>query len=365
MWQFQELFTSLTSAGLLIFAMILVFFTIGDYLPRILGNKFPSQVLSITAPFASIFLFFSFPLIYLFFKLSSVLWRNIHFDYLSEPLAEAKQEIFDIIQDADVSNKLNTHDKKLIESVVDFQGRIAREVMVPRVDMFSLSADTSIEEAARKLQEEGYSRIPVYQNTIDQIVGVLMYKDVLSKYMESFEKNDPKILQSPIETILKSVIYTPETKKISALLQEFRKKQVHLAIVVDEYGGTEGIVTIEDILEQIVGEIEDEYDEEEDLFIAQADGSWVVDARMSILDAEEQLGIEIPQTGEYDTIGGYIFHRAGSIPAKGFTIKLDDFELEVLKSNDRRIEKVRVKPTSRKIESETQVSSNEESDSQS
>lgn len=260
-------------------------------------------------------------------------------------MAEAKQEIFDIIQEAEITDKLNTHDKEMIESVVGLQELVAREVMVPRVDVFSLSADTPIEKAAKLLQDEGYSRVPVYRNTIDQIVGVLMYKDVLSKYMEFKEKNcDPKILAAPIETIVKKVLYTPETKKISNLLQEFRKKQLHLAIVVDEYGGTEGVVTIEDILEEIVGEIEDEYDEEEDQFIQEASGSWIVDARMSILDVEEELGIEIPQEGDYDTIGGYIFHRAGSIPAKGFIIKHDTFQIEVLKSNDRRVEKVRIRP---------------------
>ena len=114
--------------------------------------------------------------------------------------------------------------------------------------------------------------------------------------------------------------------------------------MVDEYGGTEGIVTIEDILEEIVGEIADEYDEEANIFSPQPDGSWVVDARMTILDIEEKLGINIPQEGDYDTIGGYIYHRAGTIPTKGFVIHHDDFQLEVLKSSERSIEKVRIKP---------------------
>lgn len=335
---------SAISLILLILFLILLFFTIGDYLPRILGSRFPQKTIWLSAPFTSLFLFVTFPIVFIFFKLSHLFWHRMHFDYLNEPMAEAKQEIFEIIQEAEFSNKLNTHDKELIESVVGFQDRVAREVMVPRVDVFCLSAETPIEKAAKLLQDEGYSRVPVYRNTIDQIVGVLMYKDVLSKYMEYKEKNcDPKILEAPIESIVKKVIYTPETKKISNLLQEFKKKQVHLAIVVDEYGGTEGVVTIEDILEEIVGEIEDEYDEEEDQFVVEKSGCWIVDARMSILDLEEELGIEIPQEGEYDTIGGYIFHRAGSIPSKGFTIKLDKFQVEVLKSNDRRVEKVRIR----------------------
>jgi CBS domain containing-hemolysin-like protein len=238
----------------------------------------------------------------------------------------------------------------MIESVMDFKDRIAREVMVPRVDIFSLSHDTTIEEAAVFLHNEGYSRTPVYKNTLDNIIGVLMYKDILSKYMEFAQTNDIGILKAPISTLLKKVLYTPETKTISHLLQEFRKKQVHLAIIVDEYGGTEGIVTIEDILEQIVGEIADEYDEEEDLFIALPEGGWLVDARMTVYDIEEQFGIEIPQDGDYDTIGGYIFHETGTIPSKGFVLQKPDFEIEVIRSNDRRVEKLKIKPIGQDFE---------------
>ncbi len=119
---------------------------------------------------------------------------------------------------------------------------------------------------------------------------------------------------------------------------------MHLAIIVDEYGGTEGIITIEDILEEIVGDIADEYDEEKQLLRSLPDGNWIVDAQMSIFDIEEQLDIQIPQEGDYDTLGGYIFHCAGAIPLRGFVIYQDAFELEVLKSNERAIEKVRVKP---------------------
>jgi len=217
--------------------------------------------------------------------------------------------------------------------------------MVPRVNVFSLPAETTIKEAARVITAEGYSRVPIYSNTIDEISGVLMYKDILRKYREYAEKNnDPKILEASIESIKKNVIYTPETKKISNLLQEFRKKQVHLAIVVDEYGGTEGIVTIEDILEEIVGDIADEYDEKQVLQVMQPDGSWIIDASLSIFEVEELLDIDIPQDGNYDTIGGYVFHCAGTIPSKGFIIHQDQFELEIIDSNERVVEKVRIKP---------------------
>lgn len=325
-------------------AFLLVSFIVGEYLPRILGMRLPEQVLRFCTPFSSIFMFLAFPITFLFLKISQSFSRTIYFDHLHEPSAQAKQEIIDIIQEAQLSPDINRHDKKLIESVLSFRERIAREVMVPRVNVFSLSADTSIKEAARLISAEGYSRIPIYRNTVDEIVGVIMYKDIMAKFRDYEANNDPRILEAPVETIQKNILYTPETKKISNLLQEFRKKQVHLAIVVDEYGGTEGIVTIEDILEEIVGDISDEYDEEEALFVPQHDGSWIVDARMSIFDAEEMLGIKIPQEGDYDTIGGYVFHCAGAIPSKGFLIHQDEFELEILDSNERVVEKIRIKP---------------------
>jgi len=325
-------------------AFFVLFFLVGDIIPRIIGTRFPDQMIRLEAPIVSFFMLGAFPFAYLFFKTTSSMSPPIYFDPMQEEAIQAQQELFDIIQGADISTHLDPHDKKLIESVVLFRERIAREVMVPRVDIFGLPADITIKEAAKLLQKEGYSRIPVYRQSLDNIIGVLMYKDVLNKYMESEAKINTRILEAPIETILKNVLYTPETKKISLLLQEFRKKQVHLAIVVDEYGGTEGVVTIEDILEEIVGEIADEYDKEESLYVALPDGGWIVDSRMGILDLEEELDIKIPQEGDYDTLGGYIFHHAGAIPGKGYVIKTDDFELEVLRSTDRCVEKVRIKP---------------------
>ena len=331
----------------LIVCMTGAFYLLSDYLPRVIASHYPIRSLWIGATTSSPYLILCFPLIYLFMNISMRLGKTAHLDYLNEPMAEVKHEIFEILQEANLSTKLSPHDRKLIESVVYFQNRIAREVMIPRMDMFCLNAETSIKDAVERLEEEGYSRVPVYKDTIDNIVGILMYKDILTKYIEYQKKNnDISILEAPIETIVKRALYTPESKKISNLLQDFRKKQVHLAIVVDEYGGTEGIITIEDILEEIVGEIEDEYDDEEELFSRAGKNSWIVDARMSLIDADDQLGIELPLGRDYDTIGGFIFDRAGTIPSRGFTIKLDNVEIEIIKSNDRRVEKVKIKKKS-------------------
>ncbi len=244
----------------------------------------------------------------------------------------------ELIKEISKQNLLSDHDKKLFQSLLTFRKRIVREVMVPRIDLFCLPLTCPIQEAAQLMQKEGYSRVPVYKHTQDHIVGVVMYKDILAKYMEP----NKDILKEPIEELAKKVLYTPETKKISMLLQEFRKKQTHLAVVVDEYGMTSGVVTIEDILEEIVGEIADEYDEAEVLIRPAGKHAWIVDARINLLDLEEEIQVKIPQEGEYDTIAGYIFFRLGTIPTKGVVLHHDDFDIEILSSGDRSVEKVKI-----------------------
>lgn len=331
-------------AVIALFFLFVVLFLFGEFFPRMVGTRYPESIIKYFTPLVSCFLFLFFPLTFLFLKISHLFSPSLHLDSIYEPIQKTKQELIEIIEEANLNTQLDPHDKKLIESVMHFKDRIAREIMVPRVSIFSLPHDTTIEDAATLLYKEGYSRTPVYKDTLDNIIGVLMYKDVLTKYMEQAKQGDQSILKAPIESLVKNILYTPETKKISHLLQEFRKQQVHLAIIVDEYGGTEGIVTIEDILEEIVGEIADEYDEEEALFLSLPNDEWLIDARMGILDIEEQLGIEIPQEGDYDTIGGYVFHETGTIPKKGYIMRTPTFELEVVRSNDRRVEKLRIKP---------------------
>ncbi|MGE5195881.1 MAG: hemolysin family protein [Anaerolineae bacterium] len=300
--------------------------------------------LSLLLPIAFFFFCLCTPLTALFFKILYYFLPGIKTIKSESPSFRIRDKILDILHDSELRPYLDPNDQKLILSVASFKDRIAREVMVPRIDVFSLPADTTIEEAAQNFIAEGYSRIPVYRETIDHMIGVLLYKDILKIYTRQHQSSAAKLKES-IESMLKPVLYTPETKKISHLLQEFRSKKIHLAIVVDEYGGTEGIVTIEDILEELVGEISDEYDIGEELLYSKLpSGGWVVDAKMTIVDIEEELGIKIPLNPDYDTIGGYIFHRAGSIPSKGWRIHHDDFDLEVLTSSERSIEKIRITP---------------------
>jgi len=308
-----------------------------DFFVRVLASLWSRSVLKVASPFASIYLTILFPVVGILLHLTRGLIRKMQIE--EEELLTDKSKLREMIRESELQQHLEPGDQKLISAFVNFKERVAKEIMVPRVDVFSLASDTTIREATRLFSKEGYSRIPIYRETLDQIIGVVLYKDLLKCYAAGQD------LDASLETIAKPVIYAPENKKITHLLQEFRVKQIHMAIIVDEYGGTDGIVTIEDILEELVGEIEDEYDiGEEDPFRELPGGGWVVDAKMTILDIEEQLGVRIPPNPEYETIGGYVYHCAGTIPSKGWRLSHDEFDLEVLSSNERAIKKIKIQP---------------------
>jgi CBS domain containing-hemolysin-like protein len=324
----------LVMAGLGIIAVLVVL----DFGVRIAANLFARQLLLLAAPIGSLYLLILSPLIALFLLFFRDIVRKIHLD--EDTVMTDKTRLSEMIRESELQPHLDPADQKLISSFLSFKERVAKEIMVPRVDLFALPRTTPLREAASLFAHEGYSRIPIFEENLDQITGVVLYKDLLKTYTATGAD-----VSAPLQTIAKPVLYAPENKKISHLLQEFRTKQIHMAIVVDEYGGTEGIVTIEDILEELVGEIEDEYDIGDDHdFLEMPSGGWIVDAKMSILNIHEQLGISIPESPEYETIGGYIFHCAGTIPGKGWRLSHDNFDLEILSSDERSIKKIKITP---------------------
>ncbi len=338
--QFPHIFSAIG----VIAAVALIF----DFFFQFIAGYNPSLFLRIVTPSTTFFLFIFSPITFLLLKLQKLLFHPKQSRPHGFSRARVKDKILELAHESELSIHLDPFDRRTISAVASMRDRIVREIMVPRIDMFSLSVNQTVHEAAQKFISEGYSRIPVYRETVDDIIGVLLYKDVIEYYFRSIEKNDQSPLETPLEKLVKPILYSPETKKISQLLQEFRSNQIHLAIVVDEYGGTKGIVTIEDILEELVGEIADEHDllEEELLYSPHPHGGFIVDGKMTILDIEKELKIVIPKGPEYDSIGGYVFHRAGMIPTKGWKIHNDNFILEVLASSERVIDQVLITPCS-------------------
>jgi len=326
---------------LLEIAIISVIGLIFDVVGRIFSIAQPKSAVKISSILTTIFLVVLSPINFLLLQLQKLIFpsKRKHKDPLTPE--RIRDKLHEFVTESEVSKYFDQTDRRLFISMASFRDRIAKEIMVPRIDIFALDVSTPIHAAAKEIIPEKYSRIPVYKESIDNMIGVLLYKDVIKIYTDAFEKNQPEMLNQTLEAHLTPILFTPETKRISKLLQEFKAKQSHMAIVVDEYGGTEGIVTIEDILEELVGEIADEYDfDEERLYKPFPSGGWIVDARMNILDIEKELGVLIHQSPEYDTIGGFIYHKAGTIPSKGWRIHTDEYNVEVLSSTERSIDKV-------------------------
>ena len=225
--------------------------------------------------------------------------------------------------------------RRLLQSIVDFGDTLVREVMTPRPDIVAIRADATLNELRALFREQEYSRIPVYQENLDNILGLVVVKDLIQ--LAGTEGSS-----HPISGLIRPATFVPETKRVPELLKEFQRKQVQLAIVVDEYGGTAGLATLEDLLEEIVGEIRDEYDVETEPVVEEGNGSWVFSAKVNIDEVRERLSIEIEPQGS-DTVGGYVLARVGRVPSVGETFELDGLFVEVLEAERRRIHKVRLR----------------------
>jgi len=229
-------------------------------------------------------------------------------------------------------------EKTMIEGVLEVSRREVDEVMVQRSSMVVLRLDDSRERMLETIIRSGHSRFPVIGENRDEVAGILLAKDVLRAMTESTGDH------WEIEPLLRPVTLIPETKRLDALLDEFRRGRNHLAVVVDEYGGTAGLLTIEDVLEQIVGEIGDEHDlQQAPELVRQEDGSYLVSAKMRIEDFDEQVGTKL-DTGEFDTVGGLVIHRLGRLPRKGERVEAGGWRMEVIAADRRRVNRLKVSP---------------------
>ena len=226
-------------------------------------------------------------------------------------------------------------ERRLLQSIVDFGGTLVREVMTPRPDIVAIQADATVAQLRALFREQEYSRFPVFKENLDNILGVIRVKDLL-------QLDDADVGRQPMMPLARPATFVPETKRVPELLKEFQRRQVQMAIVVDEYGGTAGLVTIEDLLEEIVGEIRDEDDVESDPIVDEGNGSYVFSAKVSFDELRDRLDLEIESEG-FETVGGYVLSRVGRVPAVGETLEVDGMSVEVLEAERRRIHKVRIR----------------------
>ena len=223
--------------------------------------------------------------------------------------------------------------RELLQSIVDFTETVVREVMTPRPDIIAIRADASLDDLRALFREEQYSRVPVYRGNLDDIVGIVFIKDLVAL---------PPGAELPLTTLMRSAHMVPESKRVSELLKEMQRRQAQTAIVVDEYGGTAGLVTVEDLLEEIVGEIRDEYDVESETVTDEGNSTYVFSGKVGVDEVKDRLGVKIEREG-FETLGGYLLSHLGRMPYVSETFKVDELAVEVLEVERRRITKVRVR----------------------
>ncbi len=312
--------------------MVLVF---GELLPKSLTLRDPEGVALRLAPL--------FRVVYRL--LSPVVRFLMTFSRLAESAAGAEhpgvgvpfvteEEIRTMVDAGEEGGVIEEDEREMIFSIFEFSDTLAREIMVPRIDVTALDVTAPLDEAINVVLEKGFSRTPVYRNTIDNVIGLLYAKDLLHHLREG-------AAEVGLESLVRPAYFVPESKELDELLQELQTQKIHMAIVVDEYGGMAGIVTIEDIIEEIVGEIQDEYDVEESFAQLVSADEAIFNARIDLDDVNKLLGANLP-TDEADTLGGLIYNELGKVPAVGDEVQIDGFRIEVMSVMGRRIKMVRV-----------------------
>ncbi len=248
---------------------------------------------------------------------------------------ELEQEILDVVTEGELHGAVDEEEKEMIESVIELGDTRVVEIITPRTEIVALPADADLPAVLESIRTQGHSRIPVYEGTIDTILGVLYAKDLLGR-----SEDEPFQLRS----VMRKALFIPESKLVRDLLREFQKQKVHIAIVLDEYGGTAGLVTIEDILEELVGEIADEYEPAEPATLKRIDETtFEVDASMRIYDLNDQLNVMLPDDRDYETVGGFVFSTMGKIPKVGDRCEYENVGIQVLAAEPRRITRLLVK----------------------
>ena len=312
---------------------VLILF-IGDILPKIYANRKPlvfSKIMAIPIFFLDR---------YVLFLLNNPMGKSMSFlvSYLSINSKQLSVDELSQALDLTDSNETTVEEKKILKGIVNFGNLETRQIMCPRVDMFAVKKNTNISNIIEKVINKGFSRVPVYENTMDKIIGVLYVKDLLP-FLEKQDFNWNGLLRDPL--------YVPENKKLDDLLNEFKSKKIHMAIVVDEYGGTSGLITLEDVMEEIFGELNDEFDEDDSLFSKLDDNTYIFDAKINLQDFYKAIDLKDFSSfeeisAEIETLGGLLIEKAQRIPRVGQVITHQGFKFVIEIVDKKRIRQVKV-----------------------
>ncbi|MBE8714680.1 hemolysin family protein [Sphingobacterium hungaricum] len=307
---------------------------LGELVPKAVAIQKPvSTTMRVAVPL-QFFYYLTRPIIWILNGLANFFLRLMGFKAAGIEADHSSEELQYLLERGKESGALNNSEHELIKNVFDFNERIVKNIMVPRTKIVAVELDDSPEEFINMVMEEGYSRIPIYDDNIDQIVGVVHTKDILPIVAKGNEVVLKNIMRKPY--------FIPETKKINDLMAEFQQKRIQIAFVLDEFGGTAGMVTLEDIVEELVGEIQDEYDEETPLVERISETEYLVDAGASVHDVNEFLPLELPESSDYDTIAGLVSHVFDKIPDVGEQKIELGYNFIILKKTQQNIEFVKL-----------------------
>src|SRR6187200_1074453 len=331
--------TSAEPLALIIVTLVLSLFTIvfGELVPKSLALAHTETFALRLSGFIEVLLRVLGPLVRVLTAITTAVARMLGAGDQAQGVMST-QELSILVERGGEQGILEAEEEQMIQAVIELGSQRIHEVMVPRIAMVTLRATATMDEAIDTVIDGGHSRIPVYEETIDEIIGILYAKDLLP-FLKGSVTERPML-----RSILRTPVFVPESMSVDDLLHEFQRRKIHIAIVLDEYGGTAGLVTIEDLLEEIVGEIQDEYDEEEPLIVRISDDEARIDGRADVDDLAElfdtNLGLE--DEDEYDTVGGLIYHRIGGVPKPGDQVVVDGLTLTVETTDNRRVGKVLV-----------------------
>ena len=315
---------------LVVSVVVLIF---GEILPKMIAIKYSKEyALKMYTPL-KIMMFILSPIAQGFNAITNVVIKIIPFR--KEKIFDSEEELKILAELGEEEGTLQEEESDMIQSIFDFKGKTVGEIITPRVDIVSLKSDESIDKAMDIIGERQFSKIPIYKDTIDNIKGILYAKDIIPYLMGS----RPNV---NLQTLARQPFFVPETKPIDDLMEEFKLRKTSIAIVVDEWGGTEGLVTLEDVVEEVMGEIRDPYDQEESNVLKQSDGSFIVEGSITIYDLEEETDIEFPEDRDYDTLGGFILDILTDIPQTGEQVEFNDMVFTVQTVENNRIGKIKI-----------------------
>lgn len=330
-----------TSAIVSTVAITLTVLTFGEITPKFIAKTYPEKLAMAFYPLIKFFYYLFYPLNFLFGAWKWLLSKIFRFKN-AEVVTE--DEIMTIVEEAEEDGTLKTEETKLIRSVIEFDDLEVGDILVPRVNIVAVDLASTMEEIRKVFDNEGYSRIPVYKDSVDTIIGTIHQKDFYNAYLKG---------KKGIDGIMKNAFYTTEHIKISDLLRQLQKKKVHIAVVLDEYGGTLGLVTLEDILEELVGEIYDEHDEVINYFKAVDDKTFIIDGNAPISDAFEYLGLEGEEDNfEASTVSGWVIEKLEEIPRVGKKFQHLNLDVEVLKSTVKKVLQIKVVVSEKSLDNE-------------